>query len=134
MNHSPLLGLDDELEPARPGHGMAALGPSDTSDSGSDVAGADMDGIQQNLDLDTDADGTGERMGASGSPRAQEAADILPDHIEVVPALPVLGEDADGDNASADNPDLRQQARRSLMKQAGADGVEEDDAAASSDA
>ena len=47
------------------GHGTAALGPSDTSDSGSDVsagdAGADLGDAM--LASDTDAGGTGERTG-----------------------------------------------------------------------
>lgn len=105
MNHSPLLGLDDEPEPHRPGHGVTALGPSDTSDSGSDMSGIDVDGSQMGLDLDTDAEGTGERLGAPGDPRVQEAGDILPDRVDVVPELPVLGEDATTDDLPAqDSP------------------------------
>jgi hypothetical protein len=41
------------------GHGTRALGPSDNSDSGSDVTGGGALGF----DSDTDAEGTGERSG-----------------------------------------------------------------------
>lgn len=132
MNHSPLLGLDDEAEPVRPGHGMAALGPSDTSDSGSDVAGVDMDGSQQGLGLDTDAEGTGERFGTPGDPQVQEAGDILPDRIDVVPVLPVLGEEPNV-GAQTDDPEgweeLRRQARRNLIEQPDDSDAETDEGA-----
>jgi hypothetical protein len=52
------LDLDNNYEADRnlgKGHGANALGPSNSSDSGSDVAGI------LGTDNDTDADGTGER-------------------------------------------------------------------------
>ena len=51
------------------GHGTSALGPSDSSDSGSDLQGAlDTAGteiVDEDLDSDTDRSGTGERAAAS---------------------------------------------------------------------
>lgn len=70
------------------GHGTAALGPSDNSDSGSDLIGANTPGFDPddpNLDSDTDAEGTGERSAAGGA--ARDGADIDTDHIERMPDL-----------------------------------------------
>jgi hypothetical protein len=93
------------------GHGTGALGPSDTSDSGSDVQGGtgladeelldlqrgtneDPGGRERTagpdlgdagLDSDSDAGGTGER-GAAGRDAVQSGADIDTDHIETIPA------------------------------------------------
>ncbi|HZZ12690.1 MAG TPA: chemotaxis protein [Paraburkholderia sp.] len=72
-----------------------ALGPSDSSDSGSDVAGAkrhefDVDSELDNhaletgdaeLASDTDRSGTGERSAADGDSTRVEDADIEPDRI-----------------------------------------------------
>lgn len=117
MGHSSLLGIhdDDHDRPAR-GRDGPSLGPSDTSDSGSDVAGLEHeDGDDPNLPADvalegdrgrpetsseslapglgTDYTGTGERRSAGGD-AGREAADISVDRIE----------DPDG---NADNDDLR---------------------------
>ena len=93
------------------GHGTEALGPSDSSDSGSDVTGAhglahDVDrfGLDRgtnedpdesraaatggpdvgdgNLDGDSDAPGTGERAAAGRDTPGADARDIDVDHIE----------------------------------------------------
>lgn len=69
------------------GHGTAALGPSDTSDSGSDMQGAPgiapgLDAIDSDLDSDTDSGGTGERAAADRDFAARDGADIDTDHIE----------------------------------------------------
>ncbi|MCT7314379.1 hypothetical protein N5I87_00065 [Ralstonia sp. CHL-2022] len=91
------------------GHGTDALGPSDSSDSGSDVvggpglgsdvedrfdddpavhphgnaanrtAGADLGDV--NLDSDTDSTGTGERRAAGHEPVIREGGDLMPDAI-----------------------------------------------------
>lgn len=92
------------------GHGTGALGPSDSTDSGSDVQGGtgladeelldlqrgtneDPGGRERSagpdlgdagLDSDTDAGGTGER-GAAGRDTVQAGADIDTDHIETIP-------------------------------------------------
>lgn len=58
-------------------HDLASLGPSDSSDSGSDSLGTRD---RQMLASDTDASGTGEGRSASGQPLA-DGADILPDHL-----------------------------------------------------
>ncbi|WP_256079982.1 hypothetical protein [Massilia sp. YIM B04103] len=108
--------LDPDNFPATPdrvlgkGHGTGALGPSDSSDSGSDVQGGlgqaprEHGGVQQgtnedsgsastagadlgdsNLDSDTDRNGTGERAAAGRDTVAPDGADIDVDHIETVP-------------------------------------------------
>ena len=57
---------------------MQALGPSDNSDSGSDVTGAYS---EEQLSSDSDSSGTGERSEV-GLDSSTPGADILPDHIE----------------------------------------------------
>jgi hypothetical protein len=73
-----------------------ALGPSDSSDSGSDTAGArrhafDIDSELDNhaletgdaeLASDTDRHGTGERASADGDANLAASADIEPDRID----------------------------------------------------
>jgi hypothetical protein len=109
------------------GHGTAALGPSDSSDSGSDLHGApglagQVDGFgltrtgggdleesfanytagpdvgDANLDSDSDRSGTGETASASRDMVAADGADIDTDHIERIPGLEGLDDLAeDGD-------------------------------------
>jgi hypothetical protein len=64
------------------GHGTSALGPSDSSDSGSDVQGAAGELGDAGLDSDSDRNGTGERGAASPDAEVKEGADIAPDHVE----------------------------------------------------
>jgi hypothetical protein len=64
------------------GHGTRELGPSDSSDSGSDLIGASEGVGDLELDSDSDRAGTGERMGAGSAEEVPEAADISPDRIE----------------------------------------------------
>lgn len=96
------------------GHGTEALGPSDTSDSGSDVQGgpglfhevgaglglgtgttsdpddgsagytAGPDVGDANLDSDSDAEGTGERAAAARDATVPDGRDIDTDHIEFI--------------------------------------------------
>jgi hypothetical protein len=103
MGHSSLIGIDRAPATA-PGHDSDALGPSDSSDSGSDVRGLGQpdDGgpdapIDRAIDddvqrpetsiesvgpgIDSDAHGTGERRSAGGDAGRREAADISPDRI-----------------------------------------------------
>ena len=98
------------------GHGTEALGPSDSSDSGSDLQGpglyetdADVIGLDRgtnedmahgvgagrdvgdsNLDSDTDASGTGERAAAGRDTDTESGSDIAPDRLlgssEPIPA------------------------------------------------
>ena len=72
------------------GHGVGALGPSDTSDSGSDLQGALGD---DELASDSDSSGTGERAAVERDNEVTYGADIDTDHVEMLP--PDLGEDED---------------------------------------
>lgn len=81
MTQSQLLGLDEVPDPERKGHGVAALGPSDTTDSGSDLSGLELDGTVDDINQDTDSFGTGEHLGAGNQSPVREAYDILPDRI-----------------------------------------------------
>jgi hypothetical protein len=95
------------------GHGTKALGPSDSSDNGSDLVGgpgfahevgiglsrgttsdpedstanntAGPDVGDANLDSDSDSAGTGETAAASRDTVTSDGADIDADHIEQVP-------------------------------------------------
>lgn len=72
--------LDPGAASARPdrkiNQGHDRLGPSDSSDSGSDVPG---------LESDSDRFGTGERADAAGELPEADAADIDTDHVEILP-------------------------------------------------
>ena len=90
MANSPLVpgstsGQNDRL--LRQGHGTSALGPSDSSDSGSDVHGFGAEARigDANLDSDSDRSGTGERLGATPDLEFEPAADIAPDRIQDAP-------------------------------------------------
>jgi len=90
MSHSSILGGDRAPQQAR-GRDAETLGPSDTSDSGSDIQGATRlktDAEEGRLggatpidpDSDSDSMGTGER--AEAVPEgAVDGADIAPDRI-----------------------------------------------------
>jgi hypothetical protein len=95
-----------------PGHGIDTLGPSDSSDSGSDLKGApglaqQIDGFgldrnpmdleestanntagpdvgDANMDSDSDRGGTGERAAAVRDTVVPDGADIAPDKVEAV--------------------------------------------------
>ena len=77
------------------GHGTAALGPSDSSDSGSDVRSPNAAAALGDEDLDSDSDsgGTGERASVEGDGDADDGADIRADRIERIP-----GEDDEPDH------------------------------------
>ncbi len=90
MSQSSILGGDRAPQQAR-GRDAETLGPSDTSDSGSDIQGAtrlktdaeegELGGATP-IDLESDSDsmGTGER--AEAVPEgARDGADIAPDRI-----------------------------------------------------
>lgn len=73
MAYSSILGA--EVAPIQPsGRDAELLGPSDSSDSGSDAVGTDE------LHADSDSRGTGERGAVAGSD-AREGGDILPDRV-----------------------------------------------------
>ena len=102
MATSSILG--GERAPTTPsGRDTDALGPSDSSDSGSDVQGergfdaldeGQIGGDRADLDSDSDAPGTGERGAAVRDAEILEGADIAPDRIEVVGGS---ADDATGD-------------------------------------
>ncbi|MCM2252456.1 MAG: hypothetical protein NDJ19_08875 [Ramlibacter sp.] len=100
MAHSSILGAD--IAPGFPsGRDSDALGPSDSSDSGSDAAGTDE------IHEDSDAAGTGARGSVAGDD-AREGADILPDRVRRLRGDEGLPED-DPDSAEftdldVDNP------------------------------
>ena len=90
MATSSILGGQSAPRKAA-GRDADALGPSDSSDSGSDVQGerpmptlpdspGELGAVPADTDSDTDAAGTGERASATGE-HVREAADILPDRV-----------------------------------------------------
>jgi len=92
MATSSILGGDRAA--SRPaGRDTDRLGPSDSSDSGSDVQGesgfealdpGEIGGDRADLKADSDAAGTGERAAAVHDTDLVEGADIVPDRIESV--------------------------------------------------
>lgn len=108
MARSSIYGADRAPTQA-PGRDVESLGPSDTSDSGSDVQGeldlappTDLDKTtfgarQPGLASDSDAAGTGERGSALLDEEAREGADILPDDIRSL-----SGADEDADDIAAE--------------------------------
>ncbi|TFZ07039.1 hypothetical protein EZ313_10600 [Ramlibacter henchirensis] len=85
MAYSSILGADPA--PAQPsGRSTDLLGPSDSSDTGSDAVGTLED------HADSDGAGTGERGSVFG-PDAVEGADIAPDRIVRMNAAGDSGED-----------------------------------------
>lgn len=97
------------------GHSTEALGPSDSSDSGSDVRGAvrrpgdvedeldahALESGELEFDSDTDTGGTGERASADGDGHLKLDGDLLPDGVESIADIADASEgpDADGDDA-----------------------------------
>jgi hypothetical protein len=113
MAHSSILG-GERVAPRARGRDTDALGPSDSSDSGSDVQGerltatapdtaGDIDAATPaELDSDTDASGTGER--ASAVPDgAEDGADIGTDRIERLTGG--SGDALDAADVSLDDPE-----------------------------
>ncbi|KAB8041412.1 hypothetical protein [Janthinobacterium aquaticum] len=98
--------LDPDNLPSLPdrvlgtGHGKGALGPSDNSDSGSDVQGIPGQD-QESLDSDSDAAGTGERAGVEPENAAPDGGDIDVDHIERLSRERLDGEDVGADDDEA---------------------------------
>ena len=109
---STLLGGRGRDRVTGKGHGTDALGPSETSDSASDITGApgvvegDVIGLDRGtnedpdvrgtrhtagadigdaeLDSDSDSVGTGEHVTAGRDPEMRADNDIRPDHIESI--------------------------------------------------
>jgi hypothetical protein len=119
MSHSSILGGDRAPQQAG-GRDDETLGPSDTSDSGSDVQGAtrlktatpegDLGGATPiDVASDTDSTGTGER--AEAVPEgARDGADIGPDRIArskdaLDSAESITGNDDSIESLADDTPD-----------------------------
>ena len=126
MATSTLLQTGEEPPVVDRGHGTEALGPSDTSDSGSDLQGghglvmdedlgldtgtnedatragedAGPDIGDANLSSDSDSGGSGERASAGRDSLERENGDIYPDHVESL-----LGGLADVDESASDIAD-----------------------------
>ena len=131
MATSSILG--GERAPARPsGRDTDALGPSDSSDTGSDVQGergfdaldeGEIGGDRADLASDSDASGTGERGAAVHDTDIVEGADIAPDRVVTIDP------DADVDDLGAIDADaLTDDA------DAGGTGADEEDADEEDDA
>jgi hypothetical protein len=131
------LNPDDEQRPVvKPtGHDNASLGPSDSSDSGSDVAGAkrhefDVDSELDNhaletgdaeLASDTDRAGTGERASADGDSTLEQDEDIDVDRVisatgeeasEGIAGEMIEGSDEGADESVEEGADAEQAQRR----------------------
>ncbi|MFT4172739.1 MAG: hypothetical protein QM639_09290 [Rhodocyclaceae bacterium] len=65
----------DTFEEVIPHQPRDAYGPSDRSDTGSDVIGTELEGT------DTDAEGTGERISVENIPPSQVGHDVEPDVV-----------------------------------------------------
>ena len=80
MNHPRAIDLDTLLDSngVLKGHDVRTLGPSDSSDSGADIAG---DESEDELDSTSDRNGTGERMSAENEDDGMPGSDIAPDRI-----------------------------------------------------
>ncbi len=111
------------------GTDIDSLGPSDTSDSGSDVQGeqtmatapdnrGEWGATPSKHSSDSDSMGTGARGSATG-PDDSAGADILPDRIVGVDGVEIDELDHDGDIAPTDARDLNK-----LGFEDGTDGAE----------
>jgi hypothetical protein len=80
MAHRNTLDPDQLTDQARRAR---SIGPSDSSDSGSDLAGVE----------DLDADDTSDRHGTGDRPSADEESDVLPDS-DIAPDRIVRAEEA----------------------------------------
>ncbi|MEJ8822693.1 hypothetical protein WKW80_11710 [Variovorax humicola] len=128
MSNSSILG--GEHAPTHPrGTDVDALGPSNTSDSGSDVQTdrnhsalpdeGDEGAFPIPHDSSSDAGGTGERASADASAPAADA-DILPDRIGIVP------QDAMDAAVSIDDPEAASVEELAASEDDEADNDEED--------
>ena len=114
MTNSSILG-GERPQPRAAGHDTHALGPSDSSDSGSDVQGEtsmatgadepdELGGMPVATDADSDRNGTGERGSATGDDGVA-GADILPDGIENDPTRSADESEAGADEEGTLYPD-----------------------------
>ena len=116
MSKSSILGGQRVAQQAK-GRSADALGPSDTSDSGSDIQGAtrlktdteegELGGATpMDVDSDSDAMGTGER-GSAVPDGVRDGADISPDRIarskDALDSAESIGGDDDSIEALTDD-------------------------------
>jgi hypothetical protein len=96
-----------QLDPRKRG----AVGPSDSSDSASDLIGADdwrsedtpAGAGPRELGAETDAEGTGERAAAGSNEEVPAGSDIAPDRV-ITPELPSMPDGLDRIESGADSP------------------------------
>lgn len=140
MARSSLSGID-RAAPTPTGHESASLGPSDSSDSGSDIAGIEgLEGGDPSAPVDvamspdtehpgpaaemlgpgfdTDAAGTGERRSAGGDAGRLDAPDIAPDHVVSISEISATSEESETPLAEEPEPgDVR--AAEAVMAEPG---------------
>lgn len=97
MGKSSILG-GEKAASFPDGRDIGSLGPSDSSDSGSDVGGLDLQG-------DTDASGTGERPAVEPGENL-DGADILPDRVSSDPDTRGAEGNVDVENIVEDDVDI----------------------------
>jgi len=118
MAHSSLTGIESApVEP--PGRDVDLLGPSDSSDSGSDSVGSPEG------DSTTDAAGTGERRSVAHQTEPRDGQDIGVDRVFSAESGAYADDNAesvDGDEDESEDPDL------ALIDQTPADDAQDDDA------
>jgi hypothetical protein len=104
--------------------GARSIGPSDSSDSGSDLIGTGLpgdagdmaDASDAAIDETSDRNGTGERLGTAMDPGVRANADISPDR-EIDASEAGLGgglDQAEEARAGATDEELARRARRRL--------------------
>lgn len=150
MARSTLNTTGESNPVVRKGHGTGALGPSDSTDSGSDIVGGPGlnhdDGLpfqrgttsdpdidprgatagpdigDANLDSDSDRYGTGER-GAVGRDSTEAVDETLTEHeADGVESVDESASGAANDIESDDRPDEDVEASESIEKRRGANG------------
>ena len=150
MARSTLNTTGESNPVVRKGHGTGALGPSDSTDSGSDIVGGPGlnhdDGLpfqrgttsdpdidprgstagpdigDANLDSDSDRYGTGER-GAVGRDSTEAVDETLTEHeADGVESVAESASGAANDIESDDRPDEDVEASESIEKRRGANG------------
>lgn len=98
MGRSSILGGEPAANYPE-GRDIESLGPSDSSDSGGDLMGLDLQG-------DSDASGTGERPSVEPGENL-DGADILPDRVSSRdPDARGAGDNADVENIVEDDVDI----------------------------
>jgi hypothetical protein len=114
MAYSSIVGAEEA--PVQPsGRDARSLGPSDSSDTGSDALGT------AELHADSDAAGTGER-GSVTPGEGREGGDILPDRVEGSPAGAASEDEGEQALASGEGfPDADPDAREFTDLDSGGD-------------